>query len=76
MDERQKTLAAVTIVIGFIILVVLFVGALISGKKVISPVPEGSAIKIIFVTPSPAGQNTSGASPSATIKPTPQAPSE
>ena len=51
MDDRQKTIAALTIIAGFIVLVIIIVGVLISGKKVISPVPDEGAIKVIFISP-------------------------
>lgn len=52
MDDRRRTLAAITVIIGFLVLVAVVVGVLVSGKKIISPVPEDdSAIKIIFITP-------------------------
>jgi hypothetical protein len=55
MDDRRRTLAAITIIVGFLILVAVIVGILVSGKKMVSPIPEDtSAIKIIFVTPAPA----------------------
>ncbi len=53
MDDRKRSLAAVTIVIGFLVLLVVFVGSLVSRKGVVSPVPEEGAIKIIFITPTP-----------------------
>ena len=53
MDDRRKTLAAITVLIGGIVLVIVIIGVLFSGKSVLSPVPEESAIKIIFVSPSP-----------------------
>jgi hypothetical protein len=53
MDDRKKTLAAITIIAGFVLLVALVVGALLSGRKIISPVPDDGAIRIIFVTPTP-----------------------
>ena len=67
MEDRQKTLAAIAIIIGFIVLVILVVGALVSGKKIVSPVPEEGAIKIIFVTPTP----TIAPIPEETATPTP-----
>lgn len=54
MDDRRRTLAAITLIIGFLVLVAVVVGVLVSGKKIVSPVPEDdSAIKIIFITPTP-----------------------
>jgi len=54
MDDKRKTLAAITVIIGFLVIVAVVVGVLVSGKKIVSPVPEETdAIKIIFVSPSP-----------------------
>jgi hypothetical protein len=70
MDDRRRTLAALTVIIVGIVFVVIFIGVLLSGKKVLSPVPEDSAIKIIFVSPSPIQTITSTESPSPSSKPT------
>jgi hypothetical protein len=51
MDDRRRTLAAITVLIGFLVLVSIIVGVIVNSKKVISPVPEDNAIKIIFVSP-------------------------
>lgn len=51
MDDRRRTLAAIAILVGFFVLIALVVGVLFSGKKILSPVPDEGAIKIIFVTP-------------------------
>lgn len=61
MDDRKRTLAAVTVIIAFLALVAIVVGAVVTGKKTLSPVPEEGAIKIIFTTPTP----------TPTIEPTP-----
>jgi hypothetical protein len=53
MDDRKRTLAAITVIIGILVLVSVVVGMLVSGKKILSPVPEDNAIKIIIVSPSP-----------------------
>jgi len=67
MDDRKRTLAAITLIIGFLVIVAVIVGLIVSGKKIVSPVPEDdNAIKIIFVTPTP----TQATSPTSTIKPT------
>ncbi len=58
MDDRRKTLAAITVIFGSMVFVVILIGIVMSGKKVVSPVPEDSAIKIIFVSPSPIRTNT------------------
>ena len=51
MDERSRTLARLTVIVGFLLLVVIVVGALIGTKRIISPVPDEGAIKIIFISP-------------------------
>lgn len=53
MNDRNKTLAAITIIIGFIVLVVAIIGAFVTRSKIVSPVPEEGSIKIIFSTPTP-----------------------
>ena len=53
MDDRRRTLAAITVLLGFIVLVAIIVGVVVSAKKTVSPVPEEGAIKIIFTTPTP-----------------------
>ncbi len=67
MEDKQKTLAAITIIVGVVVLVSIIIAALVSGKKVVSPVPEEGAIKIIFITPTPTVVPTA----SITVKPTP-----
>lgn len=69
MDEdRSRTLAAVTVIIGAILLVVLIVGIVLTRNTLVSPVPESNAIKIIFLTPTPSVVSTPPASPSAKAK--------
>ena len=70
MDDRKRTLAAVTILIGCFLLFILVIGALISARRVVSPVPEDSEIKIIFVSPTPLPP-TATPSVAPTVKPTP-----
>ena len=70
MDDRRRTLAAVTLIVGFLILVAVIVGVLVSGKKVLSPLPEDTAIKIIFITPTPT-QAPIPVSPTVKLKATP-----
>jgi len=69
MDDRRRTLAAITVIIGVLILVSIVVGLLVSEKKVLSPVPEDNAIKIIFVSPSTIPTLTPAVSPVPTKKP-------
>jgi hypothetical protein len=75
MDDRRKTLAAITLIIGLLVIVAVIVGIVVSGKKIVSPVPDdASAIKIIFVTPTPqpkADQPLAGTpTPTDTLSPT------
>ncbi len=63
MDDRKKTLAAITIIVGVLLVIAIVVGMLISGKKILSPVPDEGAIRIIFVTPTPI--------PTVAVTPTP-----
>lgn len=51
MDDRRKTIAALTIIVSFVVLVVIILGLLVTRSKVISPVPEEGAIRVIFVSP-------------------------
>ena len=68
MDDRRRTLAAITLIVGFLFLVAVIVGILVSAKKIVSPVPEDdNAIKIIFITPTP---TQAPPSVTPTVKPT------
>ena len=71
MDDRRRTLAAITVLIGFLVLVAIVVGAIVNSKKVISPVPEDNAIKIIFVSPTVIPVVTASPSAAVTGKVTP-----
>ena len=71
MDDRRKTLAALTVIVVSVVFVIILIGVLVSGKKVLSPVPEDSAIKIIFVSPSPVVTPTVITSGSPNSKSTP-----
>jgi len=71
MDDRKKTLTAIAIIIGFFVFVIGVVGVVISRKKVISPVPEDNAIKIIFITPTPVPVASVSATPKPSTTPTP-----
>ncbi|OGG08712.1 hypothetical protein A2154_01240 [Candidatus Gottesmanbacteria bacterium RBG_16_43_7] len=53
MDDRQRSLAAVVVVLAVIFFIILVVGAYIAGRKIISPVPDTGAIRIIFLSPTP-----------------------
>ena len=78
MDEKKKTIAALTIIVGGIVLVVIIIGVLVSGKKVVSPVPDEGAIRVIFISPTPLVvatetpqvTETSRTTPKPTAKPT------
>ncbi len=75
MDDRRRTLAAITLIVGFLILVAVIVGTLVSGKKMVSPIPEDtSAIKIIFVTSPPASTRDESTRGGPTQNPTPATP--
>jgi hypothetical protein len=67
MDDRTRTVAATSIIIGFFLIVIIIVSLILTSKKVLSPVPEEGGIKIIFLTPTPASM----ASPSSTLSVTP-----
>ncbi len=53
MEERTKTIAAISILIGVAALILIIIGVVVTGKKVVSPIPTEGAIKIIFITPTP-----------------------
>lgn len=65
MNDRAKTIAAISIIVGCIAFVFVVIGVVVTGKKVISPVPESGAIKIIFVSPTaiPTIESTATATP-------------
>ena len=50
MDDRKKTIAALTIAVGGIVLVVIIIGVN-HRQKVVSPVPDEGAIRVIFISP-------------------------
>ncbi len=72
MDDRKRTLAAITVIIAFLALVAIVVGVLVTGKKTLSPVPDEGAIKIIFTTPTPTP--TVAPTPIESLTPTPTRP--
>lgn len=53
MDDRKRTLAAIAIIIGVLALVAIAIGAIVSGGRIVSPVPQEDAIKIIILSPTP-----------------------
>lgn len=64
MDDRRRTLAAITVLVGILVLAIVIIGVVVSARRVVSPVPEDDAIKIIFITPTlPTGGATSSATP-------------
>lgn len=74
MDDRRKTVAAITLIIVFVSLLVLVGLILVTRKKsLVSPVPEEGAIRIIFVsptaTPTPEADLTTTGTPTPTLKP-------
>lgn len=75
MDDRRKTLTAIAIIIGFFVLVIVVAVAIISGKKIVSPVPEDNAIKIIFISPTQTPTPSSLPSETPSVSPTKKASS-
>lgn len=63
MDDRKRTLAAITVLVGILVLAIVIIGVVVSARRVVSPVPEDDAIKIIFITPTIA--------PAVTVEPIP-----
>lgn len=53
MDDRRRTLAAITVLVGIVVLAIVIIGVVVSARRVVSPVPEDDAIKIIFISPTP-----------------------
>ena len=53
MDERRKTLAAFTVLIGFFVFILVIIGVILSSRSVVSPVPDERVIRVIFTTPTP-----------------------
>jgi len=73
MDDRRKTIAAITLITGFVILIVVILGVVMSRGKVLSPVPDESVIRVIFISPTPVVVSSPSATPTEVItkKPTP-----
>lgn len=71
MEDRQRTLAAATIVIGLVVFAIVLVGVFITGKKIVSPIPDEGAIKIIFISPTiqPLSLPSATQTPTTTPKP-------
>ncbi len=70
MDDRRKTVAAITLIVVFTFLVVLIAGIVLTRKKsIVSPVPEEGAIRIIFVSPTTTPLPSTAVTPSPTTKP-------
>lgn len=68
MDDRRKTIAALTIIAGAVVLTVIIIGVFVSGKKTVSPVPDEGAIRVIFMTPTPVDIPTLEPTPTTTPK--------
>ena len=51
MDDHRRTLATLTVLSAVFVLAIVVVGMILSSRRVLSPVPEDNAIKIIFATP-------------------------
>lgn len=62
MEDRSKTLAAIAIIVGFLVFVVIVIGMVLNRKNLVSPIPEESVIKIIFVSPTPQNVILNGSS--------------
>lgn len=74
MDDRRKTVAAITLIVAFISFIVLIGGILLARKKpVVSPVPEEGAIRIIFVSPTTTPPAKQDLAPPETPTPKPKA---
>jgi hypothetical protein len=67
MKDRRRPLAAMTVLMGIVVLVFVIVGVLVSNKHLVSPIPEEDAIKIIFISPT---QGATIGTPSLTPTPT------
>ena len=70
MDSRRKMLATLTVIVALFILVIIVIGMILSSRRVISPVPEDNAIKIIFITPTVAPAAVGEENPGSAITPT------
>jgi hypothetical protein len=53
MSDRVRTLAAVSIILGIPLIIIVVVGLILSGRPVVSPVPDENPIQIIILTPAP-----------------------
>lgn len=58
MDDRTRTVAAVSIIVGFVVLAAIVTGIVLTSRKVVSPLQDESAIKIIVLTPTPVPGST------------------
>jgi hypothetical protein len=67
MDDRRKTLAMLTVLVAIFILVIIVAGMIFSSRRVISPVPDDNAIKIIFITPTVVPLQSAEVTPDATV---------
>lgn len=62
MDDRRRTLVAVALIVGVLVIVAVFAGTMMTRTSIVSPLPQESAIKIIFNTPTVfPDQNTTSA---------------
>lgn len=70
MDDRTKTLAAISLIAGAAICVVIILFVSLTGRKTLSPIPDEGAIRIVFISPTlvPVFQPSPTASPTATPK--------
>jgi hypothetical protein len=55
METRQGSVVGYLILAALVVLVLFVVGMLVNARRVVSPVPDEGAIKIIYISPSPTG---------------------
>jgi len=69
MTERSKTLAAVAILVVLFTFVVVSIILIVTKRNIVSPLPEESAIKIIFISPTSMDAREPSASAGARLTP-------
>lgn len=69
MGDRSKTIAALIIIVGIVLIATAGILRILGGNKIVSPIPDESAIKIIFISPTPVPIES--LTPSAVQTPTP-----
>jgi hypothetical protein len=53
MNEKRGTMPAVFLLAGVIAAVIFIINLIIGTQRIVSPVPDEGAIKIIYLTPVP-----------------------